>query len=226
MFWRHYVYLHRKANTGEVFYVGKGTVRKRKKSPDNERAYCMTSRSKWWHQTVFKHGLIVEVVAMFVNDIDSQEFEKQLILEYGRRNLKAGTLVNLTDGGDGHAGFLISDERRKQMSEYAKGQRSVAWVKAIRVARKNGGNGGVVKKGDKLPTAWRKNISNGQKGPNNYMRGRTGKAAPNRREVINEETGEKYPTTLIAAEAFGLNMKTLYNMLSGHRPNKTKLRFA
>lgn len=226
MFWRHYVYLHRKADTGEPFYIGKGTVRKRKKSPDVERAHCRTSRSKWWHSVVAKHGFAVEIVALFSDDIAAQEFEKQLIKKYGRRNLGYGNLVNLTDGGDGHAGLLVSEERRKQLSESAKRPRTEAWVKAIRIARKNGGNGGVVNKGDKLPADWCENISKGQKGPNNYMRGRIGEKAPNRREVVNIKTGDKYPTTSLAAEAIGLKMKTLYNMLSGHRPNKTALRFA
>jgi len=219
--WRHYVYVHKKSDTGEVFYVGKGTVRKRKKSVDYERAYCLSNRNKWWQRVVAKHGVKIEIMASFVYDIDSQIFERELIAFYGRNNL-----VNLTDGGDGSAGLIISDETRIKRSVSASRPRTQEWINAIRSARKNGGNGGVVKRGDKLPESWCNAISTGQCGPNNYMRGKTGEKAPNRREVINFVTGQKYPTVLLAAEAHGFNMKTLYNWLSGHRLNPTSLEFA
>jgi hypothetical protein len=147
--WRHYVYIHRREDTSDVFYVGKGTVRKRKKSIDYERAYCRYRRNDWWHNVVNKHGLKIEIVASFESDIDSQSFEKDLISFYGRDNL-----VNLTDGGDGSAGRIDSIETKRIRSINARGKRSKKWADAIRLARKNGGNGGVVKSGDKLPEAW------------------------------------------------------------------------
>lgn len=219
--WHHYVYIHKQQDTGEVFYVGKGTVRARKKSIDYERAHCRDSRSEWWCRTVAKHGITIEIVASFIDDISSQSFERALISYYGRANL-----VNLTDGGDGSAGICTSAETRHKRSVNARGPRPQAWIDSIRAARKNGGNGGVVKRGDRLPESWRKAISAGQSGPNNYMRGKTGSDAPNRREVIDTATGNRYSTVSLAAESHGLKMKTLYNWLSGHRPNPTSMEFA
>lgn len=214
--WRHFVYLHKKADTGQVFYVGKGTARKQ----FYERAVTSDSRNQWWRRIVAKHGLVVELFASCLTDQEAQRIERELISEIGRSQL-----ANLTDGGDGSCGLLISESTRKKRSILARRPRTPSWIAAIRKARKNGGNGGVVKKGDRLPKEWCEAIAQGQRGPNNYMRGRTGSAAPNRRAVVNTCTGERYPTVLIASQSAGLNMKTLYNMLSGHRPNRTPLRF-
>ena len=60
----------------------------------------------------------------------------------------------------------------------------------------------------------------------NPMYGRTGARHPQSREVVDAATGATYPSVSIAADAIGAKMKSLYNMLSGHRPNKTNLRFA
>lgn len=221
-----YTYKHERADTGEVFYIGKGKLKKLDCEPLFERAYEQASRNPHWKRIVAKHGLTVVILARFETDAQAQSHERLLIAAHGRYDLGRGPLVNLTDGGDGWAGLLVTPETRRKRSEHAKKKRSDAWVKSIRAARKNGGNGGVVKKGDKLPDEWRASIAAAQRGPNNYMRGRTGAAHPNRREVVNTETGERYPTVQAAAEATGMAMKTLYNRLSGHRANPTPMRFA
>ena len=220
--WRHYVYIHKKKSNGEVFYVGKGTANKK---DFFSRAKSSDKRNSYWKNIVSKHGFYFEIVAHFVDDKASQKFEKQLIKHYGRRNLKTGCLVNMTDGGDGHCGIIVTAEQRKIRSINAQGKRSEAWIKSIRRARKNGGNGGVVVKGDKLPEWWRERISKSVMGENNAMYGRTGVRHPTARQIVDIETQTVYPSISAAAEMNGFNMKTLYNMLSGHRKNKTNLRF-
>jgi hypothetical protein len=215
--WQHFVYLHKKADTGQVFYVGKGTARKQ----FHERAYTSEGRNKWWHRVVAKHGLKVEIIASCLTDQEAQRFERAMIAKYGRSRL-----VNLTDGGDGSCNPFISLATRVKRSLLAKRPRTRAWIDSMSASRKKTGNCGVVKPGDRLPESWRQAISRGQSGPNNYMRGRTGEKAPHRRRVINIGTGEIYPTVSIASDVVGMNMKTLYNMLSGHRQNRTALRFA
>lgn len=223
--WRHYVYLHLKKDTGEVFYVGKGTLRKNR-TPFYERAIARHSRNPFWRAVEKKHGYEPVIFASCKTDEAAQELEKSLISENKRRNLYAdGVLVNLTDGGDGHCGIIATDELREKRRRNSRGPRSSKWIAAIRKARKNGGNGGVVKKGDKLSETWRKNISLGQKGPNNYMRGRTGKDSPNARRVIDVKSNKVYESVQEAADINKVAMKTLYNWLSGHRKNPTNLRF-
>lgn len=211
--WRHYVYIHRKADSGEPFYVGKGSLRR--SMAVYERAESRSSRSKWWHRVVAKHGITIEVVAMCADDAEAQRQERCLIAEVGR-----AALVNLTDGGDGHAGIVPSAEMRRKRSENAKRPRTEAWVASIRRAREGGGNGGVVKIGGRLPASWRANIAAGKRGAKNPWHG---KPSPPSKAVVNTSTGTTYPSVARAAAAEGINPKTLYQYLDGTRPNCTNL---
>lgn len=223
--WRHYVYIHRRADTDEPFYVGKGTHRTRQNRQCFERAYAHDSRSERWRRIVAKHGLTVEVAASCMTDLAAQELEKELIAQFGRSDLGRGLLINVTDGGDGHAGILVSPALRQKRSQNATGPRSEAWVTSIRRARKNGGNGGVVCQGDSLPKEWRENIAKAKIGARNPMFGKTGELHPNSRTIIDEASGARFCSVTEAAVSADMKMKTLYNMLSGHRPNNTSMRF-
>lgn len=211
--WRHYVYVHRRASDGRIFYVGKGSR--------EDRRIETKSRSRYWHNVVAKHGFTAEIVARFETDQLAQQCERDLIAWYGRERL-----ANLTDGGDGCAGIVMSQEARRKLSELAKRPRSEAWVKSIREARQGGGNGGVVKAGDKLPESWRRSIARAKVGEKNPMYGRTGEKHHGSRRVVDSSTGTEYPSVTSAAKANGMAMQTLHNMLTGFRPNSTSMRFA
>lgn len=101
----------------------------------------------------------------------------------------------------------FSDELRKKLSEAHKKSNSVM-------------------KGDKLPKRWRKNIAAAKMGRRNPMYGRFGADHPNSRKVVDRVTGNSYDSVQIAAAKHGVKMKTLYNWLSGHRPNPTTLEFS
>ena len=111
---------------------------------------------------------------------------------------------------------------RRKRSEAASKPRSDNWVISIRKSRKNGGNGGVVKHGDRLPETWRANISSAKLGSKNPQFGKITKIA---RKVKDIADNKIYDSVSSAALAHELNMKSLYNMLSGHRKNNTTLRF-
>lgn len=87
------VYVHKKSDTGEVFYVGIGTYR--------ERAFRKAGRGQHWQRTVKKHGYKIEITHEGVCWEEACSIEKYLIYFYGRADLKTGGLVNRTDGGDG-----------------------------------------------------------------------------------------------------------------------------
>lgn len=219
--WRHYIYIHFRNSDGVPFYVGKGTFRLGSKVQSFERATAQHSNLHW-KRTASKHGLVVNVIMSCQTDSEAQAQERIIIRELGRQDLGTGPLTNKTDGGDGHSGLLASAELRAKRRINASGSRSEAWISSIREARKNGGNGGVVKLGDKLPQEWKTSLAAAKMGSKNPMFGKTTKIA---RKVVDSLTGTVYPSVGNAAEDFKLNMKTLYNMLSGHRPNYTPLKF-
>lgn len=90
-----YVYKHIRLDTNEVFYVGIGTQDKYK------RAFSKRSRNVFWKNITSKTEYLVEIISDNITWEEACIKEKQLILELGRRDLKLGTLVNMTDGGDG-----------------------------------------------------------------------------------------------------------------------------
>lgn len=110
-----YVYGHFTKNTNELFYIGKGK---------GNRAYeCNTSRSIWWHNIVKKHGIVVKILHHNVTENEALLLETQLIKQYGRRDLKTGRLVNMTAGGEGSSGRILSIEAREKMSLAKMGKR-------------------------------------------------------------------------------------------------------
>lgn len=114
-----YVYEHLKADTGEVFYVGKG-CRKRARDKDN--------RSQYWLNIVKKHGFDVRYV---VKDVD-EEFaflvEQERIDQLKRLGVK---LCNLTNGGEGLSGWVMPQELKEKMSKVHKGKTIPDWQRKM-----------------------------------------------------------------------------------------------
>jgi hypothetical protein len=109
-----YVYGHFTEDTNDLFYIGKGK--------DNRAHEFNTARTKWWRNIVNKHGITVKLLHENLTEEQALLLEKQLINQHGRRDLGTGVLVNLTDGGEGSTGRIISDAARKKMSLAKKGK--------------------------------------------------------------------------------------------------------
>jgi hypothetical protein len=97
---RFYVYEHLKPNTGEVFYIGRGT---------RNRAYQTRSRNNHWTNIVKKHGLEVNIVYKNLTSSEANQKEIELIDFYGFDNL-----CNMTSGGD--ANIVFKKETIDKMS--------------------------------------------------------------------------------------------------------------
>lgn len=97
-----YVYIHKRADDGQVFYVGKG---------NGYRAWSK-SRNKWWHRVVKKYGHTVEIVKEYPTEQEAHAAEIELIAFY---RLSGALLVNLTDGGEGCIGRVVSAEVRAKL---------------------------------------------------------------------------------------------------------------
>ena len=95
------VYFHRKADTDEIFYVGKGT---------RWRENITHNRNKHWHNVVRKHGFKVQIIARNLTNHEACILERKLISCIGR-----GSLVNYTDGGEGSPGYKHTAEALAKM---------------------------------------------------------------------------------------------------------------
>ncbi len=109
------VYVHRKPN-GEVFYVGI--------SNNGKRPYSNEGRSKYWHRIVNKYGYTIEIMCKNLTRHEANEIEIYLIYYYGRKDLNTGSLVNMTKGGDGCVGKIVSRETRLKQSNSKLGDKN------------------------------------------------------------------------------------------------------
>jgi len=108
-----YLYRHIRLDKNTPFYIGIGKHRRNFHS--YERAHYKTNRTKHWKNIVNKAGYRVEIML----EVDSLELimkkEKEFIALYGRK-VDGGILVNLTTGGDGSMGHIVSNEVRERLS--------------------------------------------------------------------------------------------------------------
>lgn len=113
-----YVYVHRRADTGEPFYYGKGK---------GQRAWELY-RNKWHSRVAAKHGRIVEIIANELSEITAYFLEISAIdfsISRGER------ITNITPGGVGVGsgknhplyGKPVGGETRKKISNFHLGKR-------------------------------------------------------------------------------------------------------
>ena len=114
------LYFHRRKDTGKVFYVGVGNL-KRAKAKDN--------RNQYWHNIVNKVGYDIQIVHTKLTWEEACKLETQYIKDFGRWDLGLGMLVNMTDGGDGvksikawNKGKSWNKETKQKISKKIRGE--------------------------------------------------------------------------------------------------------
>lgn len=112
----YYVYLHRKASDGSIFYVGKGK---------NDRAKTVTKRSAHWRNTVSKHGLKVEIRFCSLTERQAIYLEKKMIQKIGLENL-----VNITPGGEGTSIPWALETKEKRLKAIRDACRKESWIES------------------------------------------------------------------------------------------------
>jgi len=130
-----YVYRHIRLDTNKVFYIGIGSTRNYKRAKEK------TNRNIYWKRIVNKTDYKIEILFDELTPEQAKLKEIEFISIYGRRNIKQGTLVNLTDGGDGGCGVIISEQTRDKLREISKTKKanlgkklSKEWKENIRLS--------------------------------------------------------------------------------------------
>lgn len=195
-----YLYRHLKPN-GEVFYIGIGNTKKFR------RAYEKGNRrSEYWRNKVKKYpNYEIQVLTKGLTKVEADELEVILISWYGRLDLGLGTLVNMTDGGDGTIGQKHSEERKKAASIRVKGENNPMFGK----------------KGELNPMYKVPRTQEQKDYHSKAMEGNKSKS----KEVIDTDTGIIYSCGKTAAETLKINYNTLRCKLNGSSKNDTTLRY-
>ncbi len=110
---RFYVYEHLRSDTGAVFYVGKGTGKRCTVRSHHHR-------NEFWQRTERKAGgFCVRMVASNVDEELAFLIEQERISQLRMVGVR---LCNLTDGGDGTAGWVKTKEWREKVGAAHRGK--------------------------------------------------------------------------------------------------------
>lgn len=185
------VYRHRRLDTNEIFYIGIGK--------SENRPYSKRSRNSLWKNIVNKTGYSVEIITTCDSWEEACQIEQYLIKYYGRRDLGLGSLVNMTDGGDGslnmtspRKGVTLSEETKRKISQSKKGKPST-------------------NKGKTLSEEHKSKISEAKKGGKNHTA----------KKVICTITGFIWDSIKECADNNNINYYTLVSKLNGRGRNNT-----
>ena len=99
----YYVYLYLRED-GTPYYVGKGK---------DDRAFKRRNM-KYVQKPTDESRIMIQ--SKDLSEEDAFTLEKELIAKYGRKDIGTGILRNRTDGGDGPAGHIHTQESRNKMS--------------------------------------------------------------------------------------------------------------
>lgn len=184
-------------NNNKVFYIGIGK--------NESRAFDYHHRSNFWKRYSKKHGVNTEVIIENISFDDAKELEMLLISEYGRKDLKNGNLVNMTDGGEGSLNRIQGENEKEKRANSLRGKkRTIEQRKTMSDARK-----GIVFSEEHL-----KNLSESHKG----------NCSANAFKVKHIETKEVYRSLREGCIKCNLKYKTEH-MRMKRNPNSPKNKF-
>ncbi len=207
---------------GEVFYIGMGK--------DKKRAYTTSKRSFLWKKIVNKYGYEVQILKDDLEYEEAKELEISLISFYGRIDLKTGTLCNLTDGGEGTVGRIVTEEERENLRNKNIGKKhSPETIEKMRSKVISENQKKIISKANK-----NKILSNETKSKMSQSK-KKGKPRPEHvlyilnksKKVINIDTLKIYNSAKEVAELEGWNASTFRCRLDPNKrdKNNTKYRY-
>ena len=112
-----YLYRHIRLDKNEPFYIGIGSDSNGKYS----RAFAIKTGRNPLHQNILNKTVVeVEILLDDLTWEEACEKEKEFIKLYGRIDLGVGCLSNMTNGGEGVFGKIVTDEMKNYLSTIGK----------------------------------------------------------------------------------------------------------
>jgi hypothetical protein len=117
---KYYLYRHVRLDKNEPFYIGIASKillynKFIKKETEYRRAYDKINRNRFWKNVINITDYKVEILLESDNYDFIKEKEKEFISFYKRRS-EGGPLVNLTLGGEGTLGLIVSEKNKRKLS--------------------------------------------------------------------------------------------------------------
>ena len=157
----------------------------------------------------------VKIYFLYKNLTEEEAFkyERYYISVFGRRDLKEGTLCNLTDGGEGYGRRIVSKETRKRMSESSKGEKNPMYGK--KMSEESRKKMSEAHKGHKFSIAHKIKIGKAHKGLPGARGERHGLARLTEKQV--KEIRQKYVpyqiTARMLAGKYGVSVSNIHSIL-------------
>jgi hypothetical protein len=218
----YYVYAYLREDDSP-YYIGKGT---------GDRAWRTSGRTI--NRPKDKSRIVM--LAENLTEPEAFELEMQKIAEYGRKDNGTGILRNLTDGGDGASGAVVSEETKAKISESKRGANHPQYGKPLseetkrKLSEANSGANNYwygkllseehkrklskAKRGKTLSEEQKRKISKSLSGVNNPQYGKP--LSEEQKRKISETMGTPvlyngvvYPSINKAAEAIGVSKTTI-----------------
>ena len=162
-----YIYRHIRLDKNEPFYIGIGS--------DDEGKYKRAyggDRNNHWNNIVKNFPYDVEILLDDLSWEEACEKEKEFIQLYGRKDLGNGTLVNLTDGGEGTLGSKHNVGKKRNVDSRLKMSNSrknvIPWNKGLKGYKYHFSEEGLKAKKEKASLPRKKWKSSSKKGKTKY----------------------------------------------------------
>lgn len=171
------VYRHIRLDKNEPFYIGIGA--------ETSRAFEVTKgRNTYWKNVISKTDYEVQILFDDLTWDEACEKEKEFITLYGRKDLGTGTLVNMTDGGEGTFGAIPWNKGLVGFGDFNKGRNHNDDTKE-KISQKN--------KGRKLSEEHKKLINPLGRKLSDETKNKI--STSNKGRIVSEETREKISKT-------------------------------
>lgn len=196
----YYVYIHINLETGIPFYIGKGC---------GGRVYDKFKRSDYWKRIVNKYGYDIFLLKDKMSEIDAFDEEKYWIKRIGRLDKGDGPLINMTDGGDGISGYILTESDRLKISLSKIGNKyTLGFKHKVDSIKKRSDMLRGVPRSEcvkyKLSIAQKKNIDN---------------KSCNKKLILSLNDGIYYDTIKMASRAYGYEYKNFHYLLKKNKIN-------